>query len=391
MKKALFCLLWLVCLPLGAQTSHRDSVLAQARYLKSVYRTDEAAERLSALLEESAFDEAVLAELADCQFQGGDYLGAVNAYIQLSDTLPDNLLYRIRQMQSYNRLKAYPYSIRAGHGVLKRDSIPAVLSYIGDTFRQMERPDSALWYYRRSLAFKPRNEVVLSKAVNILLSAEDPDGAIAICEPFLAETPDNATIAPLMGLALYRKGDYESAIKVFERQMAAGNTTYPIHFYLGQSYWHTQVLYRAEEELCAAWQIDSSDVTLAYSIAAVKAEAYQPFEQEVKPWLDKAYEMLQPDPLVMARLHQQYGLGYFRKQNAWEQAIEHYKAAYAYNPKFISALSTIGYCYEQNKDYKQALHWYEEYLKQARPGSTGYDFVVKSVSFLKSELFMQEP
>ena len=391
MKKALFCLLWLACLPLWAQTSHRDSVLAQARYLKSVYRTDEAAERLSALLEESAFDEAVLAELADCQFQGGDYIGAINAYIQLSDSLPDNLLYRIRQMQSYNRLKAYPHSIRAGRGVLERDSIPAVLSYIGDTFRQMEQADSALWYYRRSLAFKPRNEVVLSKAVNILLSAEDPDGAIAICEPFLAEMPDNPTIAPLMGLALYRKGDYEPAIQLFERQEELGNNTYPIHFYLGQSYWHTQVLYRAEEELLAAWQIDSSDVTLAYSIAAVKAEGYQPFEEAVKPWLDKAYEMLQPDPTVMFRLHQQYGLGYYRKQNAWDQAIEHYKAAYGYNPKFIAALSTIGYCYEQKKDYKQALYWYEEYLKQARPGSAGYDFVVKSITYVKSELFMQEP
>lgn len=39
----------MVCVPLGAQTVHRDSVIAQARYLKSIYRTDEAIEALEAL------------------------------------------------------------------------------------------------------------------------------------------------------------------------------------------------------------------------------------------------------------------------------------------------------------------------------------------------------
>ena len=94
---------------------------------------------------------------------------------------------------------------------------------------------------------------------------------------------------------------------------------------------------------------------------------------------------------TLSRIHQQYGLGYYRRQNAWDKAIEHYKEAYRYNPKLISALSTIGYCYEQKKDYKQALQWYEKYLQVARPGSNGYDFVTKSITYLKSELFMEEP
>ena len=205
-------------------------------------------------------------------------------------------------MQAYSRLKAYPQSIHAGRAVLLRDSIPAVLSFVGDSFRQLEQADSALWYYRRSLALKPMNETVLSKAVGILIDKEKYDEAIAQSEPFLAEDPDNVMIAPLKGLALYRKGDYEGAVQVFQRQEDIGNDSYPIHYYLGQSYWHTQVTYRAEKELVAAWQIDSSDVNLAYSIAAVKLEAYRSFDQEIKPWLDKAWEMIQPDPALASRL-----------------------------------------------------------------------------------------
>ena len=368
----------------------RKGILAEARYLKSIYKTDEAIEKLSELVKPEGFDEDVLSELADCHFQSGDYESAAGTYFLLSSRAPDNVLYKIRQMQTYARLKAWPQSIQAGREVLQLDSIPAVLSFIGDSFRQMESTDSALWYYRRSLAMRPMNESVVAKAVNVLIGKGDYDGAISLTGAFLAEDPDNPLVAPLQGLSYYRKGDYESAISVFQRQEDIGNDTYPIHYYLGQSYWHTKVMYRAEEELLTAWQIDSSDVNLAYSIAAVKSDGYRPFEKEVKPWLDKAWEMIQPDPATMSRLHQQYGLGYYRRQDSWDKAIEHYKEAYRYNPKFISALSTIAYCYEIKKDYKHALEWYEKYLKVATPGSQGYEFATKSIEYLKGELFMEE-
>ena len=368
----------------------RKGILAEARYLKSIYKTDEAIERLSELVKPEGFDEDVLSELADCHFQSGDYESAAGTYFLLSSRAPDNVLYKIRQMQTYARIKAWPQSIQAGREVLQLDSIPAVLSFIGDSFRQMESADSALWYYRRSLAMRPMNESVVAKAVNVLIGKDDYDGAISLTGAFLAEDPDNTLVAPLKGLSYYRKGDYESAISVFQRQEDIGNDTYPIHYYLGQSYWHTKVMYRAEEELLTAWQIDSSDVNLAYSIAAVKSDGYRPFEKEVKPWLDKAWEMIQPDPATMSRLHQQYGLGYYRRQDSWDKAIEHYKEAYRYNPKFISALSTIAYCYEIKKEYKHALEWYEKYLKVATPGSQGYEFATKSIDYLKGELFMEE-
>ena len=368
----------------------RKGILAEARYLKSIYKTDEAIVKLSELVKPEGFDEDVLSELADCHFQSGDYESAAGTYFLLSSRAPDNVLYKIRQMQTYARLKAWPQSIQAGREILQLDSIPAVLSFIGDSFRQMESADSALWYYRRSLAMRPMNESVVAKAVNVLIGKGDYDGAISLTGAFLAEDPDNTLVAPLQGLSYYRKEDYESAISVFQRQEDIGNDTYPIHYYLGQSYWHTKVMYRAEEELLTAWQIDSSDVNLAYSIAAVKSDGYRPFEKEVKPWLDKAWEMIQPDPATMSRLHQQYGLGYYRRQDSWDKAIEHYKEAYRYNPKFISALSTIAYCYEIKKEYKHALEWYEKYLKVATPGSQGYEFATKSIDYLKGELFMEE-
>ena len=389
MKRLLIVVCLLVCIPLGAQTTHRDSVLAEARYLKSIYKIDEAIEKLSALVTPEGFDEQVLAELADCHFQSGDYETVAGTYFLLSSRVPGSVLYRIRKMQIYSRSKAWPQCVQAGREVLQLDTIPAVLNVIGDAFRQLEQPDSALYYYRRSLAYRPWNANVVSKAVGILIDARDYDGAIAQAGQFLAEDPDNAIVAPLKGLAHYRKGDYEDAVQVFQRQEDIGNDIYQIHYYLGQSYWHTKVIYRAEQELIAAWQIDSSEVNLAYSIAAVKAENYRPFEEDIKPWLDKALEMLQPDASTLSRVHQQYGLGYYKTMKYWDKAIEHYKEAYRYNPKFTSALSTIAYCYELKKDYKQALTWYEKFLAVAKQDSRAYEFAVERVAYIKAELFME--
>lgn len=369
--------------------SERDATLSEARYLKSIFKTDEAIEKLSAFVTPDSFDEEILSELADCHFQNGDYESAAGTYFLLTSKFPQNILYKVKYMQTLYRMKAFAQSAEAGKAVLQLDTIPAIAALVGDSFNQADMPDSALTYYRLTLSLKPLNESVVSKAARILLSRRDYDGAIRLTDEYLALDPDNFTIAPIKGLAHYSKNEYAPAIDVFERQEKLGNDSYPVHYYLGQCYWHTEVMYRAREELLAAWQIDSSDVNLAYSIAAVYADSNRPFEKEVKPWLDKAMNMLQPDPAMMSRLHQQYGLGEFRN-NDWERAIGHYKEAYRYNKNFISALSTIAYCYEQKKDYKSALEWYEKYLKVAKPGSRGYNFATQSVKYLKGELFMEE-
>ncbi len=368
----------------------RQEKISEARALKSIYKTDEAISLLSSLVRPEALDEDIFAELADCHFQNGDFETASGTYLLLSRRFPDKLLYQVRQAVCFYRLREFPAAVAAGKGILLRDTIPAVASLVGDSFNQMEQRDSALVYYGLALKKRPLNEPVVNKMARIYLDRKDYDSALAVTDSLLALDPDNMVIAPVKGVALYCKGDYEPAIEVLEKQSRLGNNNYGVHFYLGQSYWQTKVLYRAEEELLKAWQIDSSDVNLAISIAAVKADAFKPFTKEVVPWLDKALEMLEPDHLALSKVHQQYGLGYYGRQNHWDDAILHYREAYRHNPKFISALSTIAYCYEQKKDFKTALEWYDKYLKVANPTTKGYRFARERSDYLKGELFMME-
>ena len=104
----------------------RAAALRQARYLKSIYKTDAAIETLSPFVTPGRLDEEVLSELADCHFQSGDYQTAAGTYVLLSSIAPDNLLYKVRQMQTAYRLKAFEQSAQAGKAILQRDSIPAI-------------------------------------------------------------------------------------------------------------------------------------------------------------------------------------------------------------------------------------------------------------------------
>ena len=372
----------------AADSLQRHAALAEARYLKSIYKTDAAIETLSALVTPGAFDEEVLFELADCHFQNGDYETAAGTYQLLSLYAPQNVLYRIKQMQVAFRMKDYLACAKIGRGVLATDSIPAIAALAGDAYNLAGQADSALLCYRQALTLKPRNEAVVSKAANILLAGKDYDGVIGLTGDYLAQDPDNITVAPIRGLAWYLKGVYDSSLVVFQQLEKLGADSYPVHYYLGQSLWHTNVTYEAERELLRAWALDSSDANLAWAIAAVKAEMYRPFEKQVKPWLEKTEAMIQPDSALVSRIHQQYGTGYYGREQ-FDQAIAHYKEAYRYNPSFIQALSTIAYCYERQKKYKEALEYYERYLKLARPGSRGYEFAKKSIEYIKGELFME--
>ena len=130
--------------------SERSQALKEARYLKSIFKTDEAIERLSAFVTPDSFDEEILSELADCHFQNGDYESAAGTYFLLTSKFPQNILYRVRQMQTFYRMKAFVQSAEAGKAVLRLDTIPAIAALVGDSFNQADMPDSALTYYSLS-------------------------------------------------------------------------------------------------------------------------------------------------------------------------------------------------------------------------------------------------
>ena len=373
-----------------------DLALQKARCLRRLYRMQESVEVLAEVLYLDQFNIELMADLAESHMQAGNTLEAFNLYGILTQMQPDNPYFKICQARILYREKQYEESIAACKVITAQDTIPEILSMTADAYKNLGKADSALVYYNHVLAKRPDHVPTMSKKADILLSEKQYIPVIEMSREYLKEDPDNMTMLPIYGLALHLQGSYPLSIEQFEHQRDLGDESYAVHYYLGLNHYMMNNWSRAAEELGNAYQIDSSDVTLVYQLAHAKSYMATMtsmtsgrLNPESERLFAKAVEMLKPSPKMMHNIYGSMAMSRHRIEQ-YEDAIKYYELSYKYDPKNISALSSIGYCYERLKNYKKALEYYERYIKLGKPGSAGYKFVEESIEYVKQEKFMEE-
>lgn len=373
-----------------------DLALQKARCLRRLYRMQESVEVLADVLYLDQYNIELIADLAESHIQVGNTMEAFTLYGILSRMQPENPYFKTCQARILYREKQYEESIAACKTIIAQDSIPEIMSMIADAYKNLGKADSALVYYNHVLSKRPKHVPTLSKKADILLSEKKYIPVIDMCREYLDEDPDNMTMLPIYGLALHLQGSYPLSIKQFEHQRNLGDDSYAVNYYLGLNHYMMDNWPRAVEELEKAYQIDSSDVTLVYQLA--HARSHMPImtglesrrlNPESERLYSKALEMLHPSPVMMHNIYGSMAMARHTIEH-YADAIKYYELSYKYNPKNISALSSIGYCYERLKNYKKALEYYERYIKLGKPGSAGYKFVEESIEYVKQEKFMEE-
>ena len=373
-----------------------DLALQKARCLRRLYRMQESVEVLADVLYLDQYNIELMADLAESHMQVGNTMEAFTLYGILSRMQPENPYFKTCQARILYREKQYEESIAACKTIIVQDSIPEIMSMIADAYKNLGKADSALVYYNHVLSKRPKHVPTLSKKADILLSEKKYIPVIDMCREYLDEDPDNMTMLRIYGLALHLQGSYPLSIRQFEHQRNLGDDSYAVNYYLGLNHYMMDNWPRAVEELEKAYQIDSSDVTLVYQLA--HARSHMPImtglesrrlNPESERLYSKALEMLHPSPVMMHNIYGSMAMARHTIEH-YADAIKYYELSYKYNPKNISALSSIGYCYERLKNYKKALEYYERYIKLGKPGSAGYKFVEESIEYVKQEKFMEE-
>lgn len=365
--------------------------IEKARCLRKMYRAEDAVQTLAEVLHLDQFNVELLAEMAESQTQAGNTEEAVTWYSLLSQLQPDNMYFKLCKARIMYREKQYQESIMSFKEIVATDTIPEILSMIGDGYRNLGQNDSALVYYDRVLAARPGHVPTISRKADILLAAKQYDPVVEMTEKYLKEDPDNMTVLPIYGLALHLKEMYPQSIQVFEHQRDLGDDSYSVHYYIGLNHYMMNKWTKAVPELTKAYQKDSSDVRLVYQLAHARSHIHVNNELPVESerLYAKAIEMLQPDPSLMHNIYGSMAITRHRLEK-FRDAIKYYELSYRYNKKNISALSAIAHCYERLKEYEKSLEYYEAYLKLAKPGSSGYNFAKESIDYIKQEKFMME-
>ena len=368
---------------LGAQD------LTEVRELKQLWKFDEAIACLTQMMEEEGSKPVFLEELADCHYQCGNYDEALRQYNLLSLANPGKLLYKLRMMSLLNRGHRYEDVIHIGRDVLQRDSIMQVTILVGDAFNQLERRDSAEWYYRKALARRAHNESVVSKLSNILLGQKRFQEAYDLAGAFLAEEPDNLTALSVYGVAQFAMEQYEDARASFKRMRELDDDSYAVHYYLGKCAQKCLIPMEAEEEFVLAWERDTTDVGLAMTIAHLKGDRRAP---DWEDWYKIVLNRLTPTPEQIADLasaHQGYAYAAYKSFRT-DLCIEHYKLVLEYNPQYYASYYMIAQCYERKHDYKNALAWFKKGQTLFGKGTRGREICDAGAERVQAELFMTE-
>ena len=76
----------------------------------------------------------MVAAMASVHAQTQETERAAGTYFLLSSAAPQNIFYKVRQMQNFFRMKAFRQSAEAGKAILQRNTIPVVAEAVGDSY-----------------------------------------------------------------------------------------------------------------------------------------------------------------------------------------------------------------------------------------------------------------
>lgn len=367
----------------------RELVSAKVFCLKKLMRFDEAIAELMKIMDSSIPDPGLMAEIADCHLMNRDYAKAMDMYYMLTVLVPSNSYFRIQlaYMMYYNGL--YQDCIASCKSLLAGTVSLPVLNLMADSYNMSGEKDSAMLYYRKSLEMSPSSPKIVEKLSGILLGRKQYDEVISLTDLYLKDNPADMLVNPLYGLALHLKGEYSKSADVFEKQLELGDESYPTYFYLGLNRLMLKENEAAEKAFSMAYKADSTNVEGIYHYANTRNMRFKSRDSLSIALFRKAIDLSMPDSTMMSSFHYGYATSLL-KAGDLPEAIDSYRKAYCMRTADISCLSYIGYCYEQMKDWKNALRYYEMYLKKGKEGTEMYNFVQASVKYIKGELFMEK-
>lgn len=369
--------------------TNSESILAQARKLKNLWKFEEAI----ALLENNASDStcySVLSELADCYYLTDRNREAEMLYSYLKQNSEDNIFYSIRLMAINYRAGNYPMSIVHGQDVLSKDSIPAVLSLIGDSYNKMNCSDSAYIFYEHALCKRPSEARTAEKMCDILLKDKEYDKVIEIADHFLETNQGNESITSIRGLAYYLKGDYSKSLSEFEGILVNNPDNIGAHYYTGLNHYRMGNYFWALKELELSYEQDSSNVNLIVYLADTKAHLYSDFDEKAKPLYERAMSILQPDSSIVSNICYTWAMNLFNARE-YSKAMKKFKEAHSFTPARSSCLYYTARCHDSLNETKQAISYFNKYIESSgEKHNSVLEYAKRRLAALKEEEFMSQ-
>lgn len=345
-----------------------DSLLTplRAQALKAMNRHSEALKEWNSLLISDSTDTKVLIELAECYRLTGRNREAAACYGKAVALRPDNRFFRQQHIRSLLSAEEYLQARDACHGWLERDTVSATgYKFLGQAYEGMVADDPEMLgaaFYAYNAAYR-RDSLDAQTVAHIAAIFNDNQqfaDAIDVTERYRLTDTTNVDVNRQNAKAYCVLKDYKNAVKRYEALKALGDRSFTTLYYCGISHYGDNWVYGARENLLEAHKKNPNDVNVLYYLA--KASSRSSWKDEGLDYMKRALEIATPTDSLVIRLYDGLVDCYRVCPTAdREEYIAAAKKLYSMTKKY-TLLYRIGFIYDENKDYANAVYYYEKYL-----------------------------
>ena len=346
-----------------------DTVLVplRAKALKAMNRHSEVLKEWNSLLSPDSTNVEVLAELAEGYRIVNKYNQASRCYQKLLNLCPDNKFVRQQYLRVLLTSENFKSALDAAHDWLKRDSVSSIgYKYLGEAYEGLavENPMmliSAFSAYNSAYRRDSLDAQIVAHIAALFNNNEQYAEAVNVTETYRKTDKDNIDVNRQNAKAYGMMKNYDKAIERYEELKSAGDRSFTTLYYCGISYYGKEWFHPAEENLLLAHKKRPTDIDLIYYLA--KACSYTSSQEKGVQLMKEAIRLSERSDTTLVRLYE----GLVECYNRWYKGdpyekIEIMKKTYTLNKKH-PLFYKIAEVYNQQKDYENAIYYYEKYMK----------------------------
>jgi tetratricopeptide (TPR) repeat protein len=317
-------------------------------------------------------------------------------YAQLVEANPEVSRWKIKHANTLQILGKHEQSLRLLRDVISKDSLNwEVHRDMGNCYFKLNIFDSAVLCFEKSLNIYPNS----TSSINLMkISIKQKDYIKAIETGYEAAQIDSTKVEiwENIGLAFFLMDLHPYSIKMFNKILELGDTTYTTANHLGYLYYATEDYAQAVKYLEIALKQQPDELGTMYLLAK-SCELLTEFEKSISTVNSIRERVKQLDSLAV-RAEIVRG-NVFREQQHYEEAIKTYSAVLKADPSHTNLNITIAKIYDVNlQNKKEAINWYRRYLNKVfpeweikEPKQKIHLQVKNRIEQLKTDLFYEEP
>ena len=235
---------------------------------------------------------------------------------------------------------------------------------LANSYQKLGDTDSYIYWANQLLGRFPIDGEIVAGLILAYTKNDQPQNGIICGMRYHLKDSTNILVNRALADAWFMNRDFTAAVKLYEKLLVQGDSTFNTLYSAGMCYAQLQDLESAYEHLKGALflsQMQHYGVAYRLGVVCIDTKRYP----EGLRYLNIAKELMKPDPAIMKAITLSEGEGYYLTQH-YEEAVTAWKEHLTWNPTSFATYFNLANAYAYLlKDSEQAKAYYQKFLDLA--------------------------